>query len=161
MGSQILLSLITLVLGLFVARYVKKVLHRVAQKKQVQPKRIFYIEKVFYLLFMMITLLTLLMIWSIDFKGLLVFASSIFAVIGVALFAQWSILSNVTASLIIFFTFPARVGDRIRIIDKDDSIEGIIKEITLFQVEIQDDEKNRIFYPNNVLLQKPVKKICS
>ena len=86
-------------------------------------------------------------------------ASSVFAVIGVALFAQWSILSNVTSSLIIFFTFPAKVGDRIRVPDHENPVEGVIKEITLFQVELRDKDNNPIFYPNNLLLQKPVQKL--
>ncbi len=83
-----------------------------------------------------------------------------FAITGVALFAQWSLLSNITASLVIFFNFPARVGDKIRIMDKDDTVEGSIKEITLFQVELIDKEGNRIFYPNNLLLQRPVQKLA-
>ena len=32
--------------------------------------------------------------------------SSVFAVIGIALFAIWSILSNVTSGVIMFFSFP-------------------------------------------------------
>lgn len=92
-------------------------------------------------------------------KGFSVFASSLFAIIGVAMFAQWSILSNITASVIIFFNFPARVGDTIKIIDGDNSIEGTIKEITLFQVELKDSDGNLIIYPNNLLLQKPIVKI--
>ena len=75
------------------------------------------------------------------------------------MFAQWSILSNVTASIIIFFTFPARVGDSIRIVDGDNSVEGKIKEISLFQIELNDQDGNLIMYPNNLLLQKPVVKI--
>ena len=104
-------------------------------------------------------LIVIAFIWSVDIKGVSVVASSIFAIIGVAMFAQWSILSNVTASIIIFFTFPARVGDRVRIVDGDDSIEGTIMEITLFQTELKDSQENRVLYPNNLLLQKPVIKI--
>jgi small-conductance mechanosensitive channel len=98
-------------------------------------------------------------IWSVDFEGFSVFASSFFAIVGVALFAQWSILSNVTASIIIFFNFPARVGDTIRIVDGDNSVEGKIKEISLFQIELNDHDGNLVIYPNNLLLQKPVVRI--
>jgi len=48
----------------------------------------------------------LTMIWGVDFRNLGVVMSSVFAVIGIALFAQWSILSNVTSGIIMFFTFP-------------------------------------------------------
>jgi small-conductance mechanosensitive channel len=87
-----------------------------------------------------------------------VFLSSAFAVIGIALFAQWSILSNITASLIIFFAFPYRVGDRIKILDKDDDISGIVDEITLFHVIVRKDD-DLISYPNSLILQKAVVKL--
>lgn len=89
----------------------------------------------------------------------MVFASSVFAVVGVALFAQWSILSNATASVLIFFSFPARVGDCIKVIDGDNSVEGEIVEIALFNTQLKDYYNNTVIYPNNLLLQKPVQKI--
>ena len=158
-SSDLFWSLATLFVSFLLYRGFKRLLARVARRKNVPDKRVFYIGKVFELLFIVTVMLGLAFIWSVDIKGVSVFASSIFAVIGVALFAQWSILSNITASIIIFFTFPARVGDKVRIIDGDDSIEGIISEITLFQIELKDEAGNAVFYPNNLLLQKPVKKL--
>lgn len=140
-------------------RLLKRIISKIARKKEVRAERVFYIQKVFEALFTLAGLVAIAFIWSVDFKGFSVFASSLFAIAGVALFAQWSILSNVTASIIIFFTFPARVGDTIRIIDGDNSVEGKIKEISLFQTEINDQDGNLIIYPNNLLLQKPVVKI--
>ena len=159
MNSSMLFSALALLLSLIVAKVIRHILNKIATKKKVTDKRVFYIQKVFHFLIFIMTMMILLFIWSVDVKGLSVLASSIFAVLGVALFAQWSILSNVTSSLIIFFTFPAKVGDKIRILDNDDTVEGVIKEITLFQVELCDSDNNRIFYPNNLLLQKPVKKL--
>ncbi len=160
MSYDILLSIATILLTYIGARLFKRVLDKIAKRKQVPQKRLFYIEKIFELLFVLIALITLAFIWSVDFKGISLFASSLFAIIGVAMFAQWSILSNITASIIIFFTFPARIGDKIRIVDGDNSIEGRIKEIALFQIELKDDDDNLVMYPNNLLLQKPVIKIA-
>jgi len=101
----------------------------------------------------------LALIWSVSLSGLLVFASSIFAVIGVALFAQWSILSNLTSSIIIFFSFPSRIGDYIKILDGDNSIEGKIIEIELFHIRILDHDDNIVIYPNNLFMQKPIIKL--
>lgn len=95
---------------------------------------------------------------GIQYSQLSVFLSSVFAVIGVALFAQWSILSNITSSLIIFFAFPYRVGDVIRIVDKDDDLSGIIEEISLFHVIILRGDA-LITYPNSLMLQKAVIKV--
>jgi small-conductance mechanosensitive channel len=96
---------------------------------------------------------------GLGYSEVSVFLSSIFAVVGVGLFAQWSILSNITASMIIFFGFPYRIGDRIKIADKDEDMRGVIEEISMFHVILRRDDGNLITYPNSMLLQKAVIKI--
>jgi|FLOH01.1.fsa_nt_gi small-conductance mechanosensitive channel len=159
MNSSVLWSIGVVIISYIIFRLLKKLLNTFSQRKNVTIKRIYYIEKVFEILLLLITLVILIFIWSVDIKSIALFASSFFAIVGVALFAQWSILSNITASIIIFFSFPARVGDKIKIVDGDNTIEGIINEISLFQIELTDSEDNTVFYPNNLLLQKPVIKV--
>jgi small-conductance mechanosensitive channel len=77
----------------------------------------------------------------------------------VALFAQWSILSNITASMVIFFSFPYRVGDVIKVTDSDFDLSGTVEEISLFHVLIRNRQGNLITYPNSLILQKPVFKL--
>src|SRR5210317_1334836 len=100
----------------------------------------------------------LLLIWGVNFRELGLIISSVFAVIGVALFASWSILSNVTAGVILFFSFPYKIGDRIRIWDKEfegDS-EFVIEDIRAYHVHLRKDNGELITYPNNLFLQKAV-----
>jgi len=144
--------LISLKLSTFLVR-------KIGTHKKVLPKRIYYVIKFIHFLIFLGFLLSLAIVWNLQLGGVMVFASSIFAVIGVALFAQWSILSNLTSSIIIFFTFPSRVGDRIRIMDGENSVQGEITEISLFQIEIEDEEGNTILYPNNLFIQKPIIKL--
>jgi small-conductance mechanosensitive channel len=82
--------------------------------------------------------------------------SSVFAVIGVALFAIWSILSNITSGVILFFSFPYKIGDKIKIHDKDLPIEAIIEDIKAFHLHLRTLEGELITYPNNLILQKAV-----
>ena len=82
--------------------------------------------------------------------------SSVFAVIGIALFAIWSILSNVTSGVIMFFSFPYKVGDKIKIHDKDYPVEAIIEDIRAFQLILREDNGDLVTYPNNLILQKAV-----
>lgn len=82
--------------------------------------------------------------------------SSVFAVIGVALFAIWSILSNITSGVIMFFSFPYKVGDKIKIHDKDFPVEAIIEDIRAFQIHLKDENGDLVTYPNNLILQKAV-----
>jgi small-conductance mechanosensitive channel len=99
------------------------------------------------------------LVLGVGYSEVSLFLSSVFAVVGVALFAQWSILSNITASMVIFFGFPYRVGDQIKITDADFDLSGTVEEISLFHVLIRTDTGNIITYPNSLILQKPVIKL--
>jgi len=85
--------------------------------------------------------------------------SSIFAVIGVALFAQWSILSNITAGIIIYFSAPFKIGDYIRILDKDMPIEARVEDIFTFYTHLRTRDGGVHIFPNSLLLQKAVSVI--
>lgn len=122
------------------------------------------VEQIVWLLKIMLTIILVLVIsiiWGVDYRGLWVVTTSVLAVLGVALFAQWSILSNLTSGVIVFFNFPAKVGDKIEIVDGVNSVKGEIIEIGLFQMHLKDQDDNTLVFPNNLLLQKPVKKIKS
>ncbi len=82
--------------------------------------------------------------------------SSITTVIGVAMFAQWSILSNITSGIILFFFFPFKIGDIIRINDKDFPVQGEIEDINAFHINLRSSNGELSTYPNNLLLQKGI-----
>lgn len=155
---QILLTLLLFAVYPTIKWSVLNLVQRFGDQKQVTMNRVEPILRYFRILTWVVALLVVMMIWGADYKGLLVFASSIVAVLGVALFAQWSILSNITAGVIVFFAFPARIGDRVEIIDGNASVQGEILEINMFQVILRDDHDEKIIYPNSLLLLRPVIK---
>lgn len=155
---KIIIALLLCVVFLLCRRFIGKLITTMAQQKSVSPYRIKYITKTLNLALTVFFILVLSLFMGIEYHQLSLFLSSIFAVIGVALFAQWSILSNITASLIIFFGFPYRVGDRIKVVDKDDDIQGVVEEISLFHVMIRRNQE-LITYPNTLILQKAVIKL--
>ncbi|WP_157035382.1 hypothetical protein [Psychromonas ingrahamii] len=73
-------------------------------------------------------------------------------------------VSNISVGLIIifffFFFFISRVGDSIKVMDKDDDIFRVIDEMTLFHVLIR-KWTELITYPNSLILQKSVIKYQS
>lgn len=147
--------------GLFAARWTSsRLLDRIGLQKQVAMRRLLMVKRFFVLLQLIVTVMLVCIIWGVDYAELMILFSSAFAVIGVALFAQWSILSNITGSIIIFFAFPYRIGDRIRVLDKDDDVSGVITEIGLFHLHIRCDDGDTIHYPNNLILQKAVRKLA-
>jgi small-conductance mechanosensitive channel len=147
-----------IVLALFISMWLTTFsIKKYGLGKSVSPYRLKYIARTIHIVLIFIYAAILITYLSLEYSQIWVFLSSIFAVLGVALFAQWSILSNITASLIIFFGFPYRVGDHIQIVDKEADISGIIEEISLFHVLIKRGDE-LISYPNSLILQKPVVK---
>lgn len=141
------------------AKLLHKITHEVSIRRALGDVRLLYITRLMNIGIIFLCLVISCMIFGFGYSQISVFLSSIFAVVGIALFAQWSILSNVTASMIIFFGFPYRVNDRIKILDKDDDMTGVITEISMFHVILQRDDGNLITYPNTLILQKAVLKI--
>lgn len=107
--------------------------------------------------------IALILIWGVPIQDIGVVLSSVFAVIGVALFASWSILSNITAGVILFFTFPFKIGDKIRILDKDlhEPLECVIEDIRAFYLFLRTSNGELVTYPNNLFLQKAVSLIAA
>lgn len=106
-----------------------------------------------------ISFVLFIIIWGVEPQQLFLIISSFLAFLGVAFFAQWSVLSNITAAIILYSIYPAKIGDTICILDKDFSIEGKIRDIGLFFVTIKLETNELISVPNNVFLQKQVKHI--
>lgn len=142
---------------------VSNILHKITRersiKKMLGDLRVRYITRLMNIGLVFCCIVVVCLILGLGYSEVSVFLSSIFAVVGVALFAQWSILSNVTASLIIFFGFPYRVGDRIKILDGDEEMCGVIMDITTFHVILRREDGNVITYPNSLILQKAVLKV--
>lgn len=141
--------------AIFIIRLVvTKLIKRYAKHSEILDNRTNLIIKYFNILWGLITILALLTIWGVHPENLFLTFSSIFAVIGVAMFAQWSILSNVTAGIILFFSSPFKIGNIIIIHDKDFSIEAEIIDIRAFYTYLRTKEGENHTYPNNLLLQK-------
>jgi small-conductance mechanosensitive channel len=100
------------------------------------------------------TVATLLIVWGIDFSGLLLISTSLITITGVALFANWSLLSNITAYFILLFQPSYSRGNFIRIFEGDNFVEGTITEVNLFNIKLLTDEDEVIMYPNNLLLTR-------
>lgn len=107
------------------------------------------------LLYLLIFLL-IIIIWGVKKDQIFLFISSVLTIVGVAAFAQWSILSNITAGIILFFSYPFRIGDIIEIHDKDFPVKAEIQDIKAFYMLLKTVDGELITYPNNVLMQKGI-----
>lgn len=149
-----------ILLVLFIFRNIlKRSANRIGNKSDLHITRIRLMFKYINILVTIIAVFALALIWGYDASQLSLVFSSIFAVIGVALFAIWSILSNITAGIILFFSFPYKIGSKIKIHDKDMPIEAVIEDIRAFHLHLRTMEGELITYPNNLILQKAVSLI--
>lgn len=111
-------------------------------------------------LFTSITVVVLLAgVWGLKQNEIAVFASTILTALGIAFFAQWSLLSNITSSVILFFNHPLKLGDTIKILDKDYPFEGEVTELTYFYIHLKTANGEIITIPNSLILQKPISVI--
>lgn len=146
-----------LLLFMLIVRFVLiELITKISRRQGINLARIHLMNRYVSVILILITLLIIPFIYGTHFKDIAVVFSSVFAVIGIALFAIWSILSNITSGIIMFFSFPYKVGDKIEIHDKDAPLEGIIEDIRAFQIHLRLDNGNLVTYPNNLMLQKAV-----
>ncbi|MDR2921274.1 MAG: mechanosensitive ion channel family protein [Tannerella sp.] len=153
---QTVASVIVLILLPFLKLLARKLISKYGKLVQIQDVRIKQMKQVISILMNFTFIFIIAIIWGVKPNNILLGLSSIFAIIGVAMFAQWSMLSNITAGIIMFFTAPFRIGDRIHIIDKDIPIVATIESIQTFYTHIRTEEKELIVIPNNLFLQKIV-----
>lgn len=154
--DEIINSLI--IFGIFfilqlVARFIVRI---IGKSKKILTSRARIVGRYFTISLLFITLLIVAFIFGVNIDDLIVVFSSVFAILGITLFANWSILSNVTSGIVMFFSFPYKIGDKIRIHDKDHEIEALIEDIRSFQIHLRKDNGDLVTYPNNLLLQKAV-----
>ncbi|MBT8285270.1 MAG: mechanosensitive ion channel family protein [Flavobacteriaceae bacterium] len=156
--NELLASLITLVVVLILRFITYKAVRKVGSISDLNEARTRLVSKYISFGYWVLAVVALILIWGVNIKELGLILSSVFAVIGVALFAQWSILSNVTAGIILFFSFPFKIGDRIQIMDKDLETSGtyLIEDIKAYHIHLRRENGELLTYPNNLMLQKAV-----
>ncbi len=116
-------------------------------------KIIFYLSNLF---FYGVGIIVITLIWGVNLQEFSVFISSVLAIVGIGFVAQWSILSNLTASVILFFSHPLRLGDRIRVLDNDFDWTGKVEDISGFYLFMRTDDGRRITIPTNLVIQKGI-----
>lgn len=148
---------ILLILVMLSRVIVSKLVRSFAKRSQKLEHRTRLVIKYIHLLINILAAFALIIIWGVETKDIFIALSSITTVVGVAMFAQWSILSNITSGIILFFSFPFKIGDIILIHDKDFPIEAAeIEDIGAFHIYLKTKDGQMIIYPNNLLLQKGV-----
>ncbi|WP_214000729.1 mechanosensitive ion channel domain-containing protein [Arsukibacterium sp.] len=153
---QLIISLCVVVLYFIVSRRVMPMLYKLIASSQLKADLNKRAAVVFHILLVLVMIVVLSIVWGVDIRGLLVLASSMIAVIGVALFAAWSLLSNITAFFILLGQKAFAEGMEVRVVDGANFLEGRIVEINLFSTVLLTKDNEQVVYPNNLLISRPV-----
>ena len=153
---QIIATVIAIVVFVVLRYLVNSIIGKFGRKADFGESRTQLVKKYIDYFIYALAVLTLVSIWGIKPEQIFLFVSSVLTVIGVAFFAQWSILSNITAGIIIFFSSPFRIGNTIRFVDKEFPIEAKIIDIRSCYNLLKTAKGEEITLPNNLLLQKGI-----
>lgn len=156
---QIIETLAILVLYVIAFFVTRNIINNTLKKTQLQRGRRKIIIKAIHLFTTITVVILIAGVWGFEQKKIAVFASTILTALGIAFFAQWSLLSNITSSIILFFNHPLKLGDTIKVLDKDYPFEGEVSELTYFFVHLKTKNGETITVPNSLLLQKSISLI--
>jgi len=143
--------------GLIIVHYITKIfVNNSLKETHLQRGTRKMIIKAVHLLSLLTVMILLSVIWGLKQNEIAVFVGTILTALGIAFFAQWSLLLNNTSSLLIFFNHPMKIGDTINILVKDYPIEGEVLDLTYFFIHMKTENGEIITIPNSLVLKKAV-----
>lgn len=150
-----------IILAYFIVRLVLfKIVDKTLKDRLFQDSRGRLMKKIIRIVLALICTAFIFLVWGVQQSDLALFVGSVLTIAGVAFFAQWSLLSNLTSSIILFFNHPVKLNDKIMIMEgKDYILEGTVRDIGLFFVIIQTSDGEDLTLPNNIFITKTIKKV--
>lgn len=159
--TQIIETLVVIAAYLTVSYIIKSVVNNALKRAALPRSRRKITIRVANLLITVIAVIFISAIWGLKQNEIAIFVSTLITALGIAFFAQWSLLSNITSSILIFFNHPMRIGDTIKVLDKDYPFEGEIVDLTYFFVHLRTATGETITIPNSMVLQKSISVISN
>ena len=157
--SQIIETLIVILVYGFILFATNSYINNALKSTHVERSRRKLIIKAVYLISTIAALVFMGAIWGLEQNEIAVFLSTILTAFGIAFFAQWSLLSNISSSIILFFSHPVKIGDMIKVHDKDNPVEGKVTDLAYFFVHLKTKDGEIVTIPNSVFFQKSVSVI--
>ncbi len=156
---QIIETIALLIIAIVLLKIIQRLIESAGKRLSYAKSRIKVLNKMVSTVFYLISIIILALVWGIPPSRLATYVASLLTVLGIAFLAQWSILSNITAALILFFNHQVKIGDTIEILDKEFHIVGKVSNIGIFFVIIKVNNGEYVSMPSNVFMQKMIKKI--
>ncbi|MBA3051924.1 MAG: mechanosensitive ion channel family protein [Candidatus Omnitrophota bacterium] len=152
---NIILSVFAGLIVFFISNFFKAKARKTRDEFNLDESRYFLIKRIISMFSYIIIASILIFIWGISLKNIWITLSSIAAMVAIAFVAVWSLLGNILAGLILYFTTPFKINDHIEL--SPDNISGKVIAINAFYTVLLGSDKAYICIPNTFFFQKYIK----
>lgn len=156
---KILITVAVLLLDILLQKWSQHAIDRYVIKYRMSQRRNLVMHKTKTILLHAAVLIAIVLLWGVSLENAWVSVAGFLGLVAIGFFAVWSILSNIFAGIVIFFSRPFKIEDTIELMPE--GIKGRVKDITGFFIILIDEEGNTYNIPNNFVYQKIIKNYRS
>jgi small-conductance mechanosensitive channel len=103
-----------------------------------------------------VALVLILSVLGLNLGGLWAVMSTVLAMVAIGFVAVWSVLSNVSCTVIMLIARPFHIGDEIEF--PGEPIVGRVVDLNFVYTTLKSDDGRLVQVPNNLFFQKVVKR---
>lgn len=141
LGEKLILGLIVLAIGMFIAKKLTGVATRIMEKKGIEKAVLIFLKNMISILLKIMVIITAAQIVGIEMTSFIAMLGAAGLAIGMSLKGT---LSNFAGGIIVLFAKPYRIGDYVEYT----GYAGTIKEIQLFNTIMLTPDLKTVIIPN-------------
>ncbi len=154
---QALPAAAAIIVGAFVVKFVlNRALDLLAERTRLTDADLKPTRRIGNWILTGITFILLLGVFGFNLGGLWTMLSTVLAMIAIGFVAVWSVLSNVSCTLIILIFRPFSVGDALEI--PTDNVKGRVADLNFIYTTLVTDDGAELQIPNSLFFQRVVKR---
>ena len=143
---------VALLVMLVVMAVIRRIRNRLVGLRPQHQREIRLTSKVITFAALVVIVMATLESLNVPLGNIWTAVSTVLALVAIGFVAVWSILSHMTASVVILLQRPFRSGDNLQL--ADDEYVGTVLKTGLFYTHVQDSEGGVSLIPNNILFQR-------
>lgn len=151
-APKLLMAIVTLVVGIWLANKVSKMLEKIMHSKNVDETIIPFLSSIINVIIKVLVLISVASMFGIATTSFVALIGAAGLAVGLAL--QGSLAHFASGVLIMIFK-PYKVGDLIKI----NEFEGFVDSIQIFNTVIRTPDNKMIIIPNSVVTSAPITNI--
>ena len=149
--------LIGIIVGAFVLSYVScRGLQLLADRTSLTHNDVAPFRRIVKWIIRVVAIVLILSVLGFKLDGIWGVMSTVLAMIAIGFVAVWSVLSNVSCTVIMLIARPFHIGDEIEI--AGEPISGRVVDLNFVYTTLKDAEGRLVQIPNNLFFQKVVKR---